>query len=211
MRRRLTKRQNQVFEFIKKFIEENHRPPTVREICREFNFSSTNSVHSIISSLEKKGYIRKERGVARGIAVPEDKLSTNGMYKDVKKIPLVSNFDANNPFMMLTNLDGTLKLDMQLANYESLFAVRVPDDGMERDGILKGDIAVVERKSEVRTGKIVFAIVENEGLIRYYKFENETIHLVPSNKSYDILKFPKDDPNLWIGGEVVLIIRKLGI
>ncbi len=207
MKRALTKRQNQIFEFIKKYTIENHKPPTIREICKKFNFRSTNSAYSVLKALEKKGYIQRTNLKARNININNFKFDRT--QTELKEIPLVSTFDAQNPLTMFTNLNGTIKLDAKIFDTPPSFAVEVTDDGMQKEGILKGDIAIINQNSELKNGSIVFAVIKNEGLIRQYKNENNEIYLIPSNRGYGVLKFKEGDKNLWIGGEVSLIIRKL--
>ncbi len=207
MSKALTKRQNEILEFIKNYTLENLKPPTVREICQKFNFKSTNAVYSILSALEKKGYIKKTGFKARNLSI--NNLKLNEKQDNIKQIPLISNFDAKEPLTMFTNLNGTIKLDPTIFNPPPSFAVEVPDDGMRKDGIFKGDIAIVNQKSKLKNGNIVFAVVRNEGLIRYFKSESEDIYLIPANRGYETLKLKKEDENLWIGGEVTFIIRKL--
>ncbi len=208
MQRALTERQNEILEFIKEYTMRNLKPPTVREICKKFNFKSTNAVHSILKALEKKGYIKRANFKARNIIINDLKL--NKRQDEIKEIPLISNFDAQNPFSMLTNLSGTIKLDSNIFGPSPYFAVEVPDDGMRKDGIFKGDIAIITQKTNLKNGSIVFASVENTGLIRYLeRTESGEIHLIPSSRGYEVLKFKEGDKNLWIGGEVSFIIRKL--
>ncbi len=184
------------------------KPPTVREICKKFNIRSTNAVYSILKALEKKGYIQKPDSKARNIIIND--LKINPAQNDLVEIPIISNFNAKNPLAMFTNLKGTLKLDPKIFPItSSSFAVEVTDDGMHKAGIFKGDLAIVNQKSNPQNGSIIFAVVENEGLIRFFKNENGEINLTPSSKSYETLKFKEGDENLWIGGEVSFIIRKL--
>lgn len=208
MNKALTRRQNEVLEFIKEYTLKNLKPPTIREICKKFNFKSTNATHSILKALEKKGYIKRSNFKARDIIINDFQLN-NKTQTELKEIPLISNFDARNPFVMFTNLNGTIKLDFKMFGSSSSFAVEVPDDGMRKDGIFKGDIAIINQKSNPKNGSIVFAIAGNEGMIRYFKNENGEIHLIPSSRGYETLKFKENDENLWIGGEVSFIIRKL--
>jgi repressor LexA len=204
----LTKKQNQVLEFIKEYTLKNLKPPTVREICKKFNIKSTNAVYSILKALEKKGYIQKPDSKARNIIINNFKI--NSTQNDFVEIPIISNFNAKNPFAMFTNLNGTLKLDPKIFHStSSSFAVEVTDDGMHKIGIFKGDIAIINQKSNPKNGSVIFAVAGNEGLIRYFKNENGEINLIPSSRSYETLKFKEGDENLWIGGEVSFIIRKL--
>lgn len=207
-KKNLTKKQNQVFEFIKKYTLQNQKPPTVREICESFNFKSTNSAYSILKSLEKKGYIQRKNLKARNINVND--LNLNETQNEVKEIPIISIFDASNPLKMFTELSGTLKLDSKLFGHASMFAVEVPDDGLRKNGIFKGDIAIISQNSNVKNESIIFAVIGNEGLIRYYKNERGEIQLIPSSRGYEVLRIKEGDKNLWIGGEVFFILRKLG-
>ncbi|MDW8108602.1 MAG: transcriptional repressor LexA [Candidatus Kryptonium sp.] len=207
MKKTLTEKQNLILEFIKKYTLENQKPPTIREICKKFNFKSTNAVYSILKSLEKKGYIQRTNLKSRNININDFKL--NESHNEFKEIPLISTFDAQNPLAMFANLSGTIKLDPKLFSFSPQFALEVPDDGMQKDGIFKGDIAIVTQNQNIKNNSIVFAVVGSEGLIRRYKNENGEIYLLPSSRGYETLKFNEGDKNLWIGGEVSFIIRKL--
>ncbi len=208
MKQTLTKKQNQVLDFIKDYTLKNQKPPTIREICKKFNFKSTNAVYSILKTLEKKGYIQKPNSKARNIIIND--LKINPTKNEFIEIPIISNFNAKNPFAMFTQLNGTLKLDPKNFQIPSpSFAVEVTDDGMQKNGIFKGDIAIVVQKANPKNDSIVFAVVGNEGLIRQFKIENGEINLIPSSRGYETLKFKEGDENLWIGGEVSWIIRKL--
>jgi repressor LexA len=204
--RPLTERQNQILEFIRDYISKNLKPPTVREICEEFKFKSTNAVYSILKSLEKKGYIKKVNGKSRNI-IPKDIMFKE--ENDIKEIPLLSKFNSKNPLLMFTNLIGTVKIDAKMFDHPSSFAVIVPDDGMQKAGIFKNDIAIIKQDTKIENGDIVFAVTGNNAFIRYFKSEHGKIYLVPSARGYETLSFNEDDKNLWIGGKVSLIIRKI--
>jgi repressor LexA len=94
--RPLTERQNQILEFIRDYISKNLKPPTIREICEEFKFKSTNAVYSILKSLEKKGYIEKVNGKSRNI-IPKDIMFKE--ENDIKEIPLISKFNSKTHFL----------------------------------------------------------------------------------------------------------------
>jgi len=203
----LTKRQNQVFEFIKDYISKNLKPPTVREICEKFNLKSTNAVDSILKSLERKGYIQKIKGKSRNIVLKNTTLKDNN--NDIKEIPLLSKFEAKDPLTMFTNLNGTIKVDTKMFDPSSSFAIIVPDDGMQKSGIFKNDIAIIKQDAKIENGDIVFAVVGNDAFIRYFKSEHGKIHLIPSGRGYETLTLNNGDANLWIGGKVSIIIRKI--
>ncbi len=202
----LTEKQNQILEFIKDYISKNLKPPTVREICERFNFKSTNAVYSILKLLEKKGYIQKINGKSRNIMLKDTIFNDKN---DIKEIPLISRFDSKKPLLMFTNLNGTVKIDSKMLDDSSSFAVIVPDDGMQKAGIFKSDIAVIKQDVEIENGDIIFAVIGNNALIRFFKSEQGKIYLVPSARGYETLIFNEDDKNLWIGGKVSLIIRKI--
>ena len=113
MRRDLTPTQEKILNFITATIREHDRSPTIREIGEEVGISSTNGVRYHLAILEKLGYIRRNRGISRGIEWREHHIKTEG--RGVTEIPLVGQVAAGRPILAVENIEGVLAVDEMLA------------------------------------------------------------------------------------------------
>lgn len=201
----LTDRQYSILKFICRTIDEMVRPPTVREIGREFSIGSTKGVVDHLSALERKGWITREPGQARAIKPVRER--TEGLFGN-DGLPLVGSVVAGGPTLATENLEGMLKLEDLFPNRDDLFALRVQGDSMSGAGIFKGDIVIVRQQSRADVGNVVVAIIEDEkGTVKKLSKVGDRIHLEPANPDYEtIVKDPRD---VEIRGKVVGVIRKM--
>jgi len=201
----LTDRQRSILKFICGRIKETSRPPTLREIGREFSIRSTKGVVDHLDALEKKGWIKRREGQARGIEPVKEK--TKGLFGN-EGLPLVGSVVAGEPTLAVENLEGLLKLDELFPNREDLFALRVKGDSMTGAGIHKGDILVVRGQHRADVGQIVVVVIDGEeGTVKKLAKNNERVHLEPANPDYEtIVKKPEE---VEIRGVVVGVIRKM--
>jgi len=202
----LTERQQAILKFICRAIEESFRPPTVREIGREFSIGSTKGVVDHLAALERKGWITRQAGRARGIKPVKEK--TEQLFGNSKGLPVVGSVAAGGPTLAVENLEGLLKLEELFPNQGDLFALRVKGDSMTGAGIYKGDILVVRQQSQADVGDVVVVIVDDEkGTVKKLKKIDENVHLEPANPEYEtIVRKPE---KVDIRGIVVGVIRKV--
>jgi len=197
----LTKRQKEILDFIRNFLEENGYAPSFREIAYYFELSSVSTVSEYISILEDKGYLTKEAMEARSIQLTP--AFASGI--DTFEIPLSGVIDAGKPIEAIrTNETIDIPKDMM---GRRTFALRVRGESMIDDGILNGDYVIIEQSQNPRNGDIVVALIDNENatLKRYYN-ESNGIRLQPANKSMRPMKFAKK--RVTIQGKVKGVIRK---
>jgi len=186
----LTKRQKEILDFIRNFLEENGYAPSFREIAYYFELSSVSTVSEYISILEDKGYLTKEAMEARSIQLTP--AFASGI--DTFEIPLSGVIDAGKPIEAIrTNETIDIPKDMM---GRRTFALRVRGESMIDDGILNGDYVIIEQSQNPRNGDIVVALIDNENatLKRYYN-ESNGIRLQPANKSMRPMKFAKKKSN----------------
>jgi len=202
----LTDRQYSILKFICNVIDEMSRPPTVREIGHEFSIDSTKGVADHLDALERKGWIEREPGQARGIRPVRER--TKKLLGPDDGLPIVGSVVAGGPSLARENLEGILKLDDLFPNRDDLFALRVRGDSMSGAGIYKGDIVIVRGQPQADMGDIVVAIVDDElGTVKKLSKIGEKIHLEPANPDYDtIVKKPGE---VEIRGKVIGVIRKM--
>ena len=172
----LNERAREIYSFIQRFRRERGSAPTIREIGRQFEISSTNGVRYYLNLLEKAGYIRRTGGISRGIG-PSTATATAG-------IPVLGRVAAGQPILAEENWSGSLELADMFGQTESLFALRVQGDSMIDAGILEGDHVIVLKQETARPGEIVVACVNDEATVKYYQPRRERIELIAANPNH---------------------------
>ena len=197
----LTKRQLEIINFIRNFIDQNGYAPSYREIAYYFDFSSTGTIAEYISILQEKGYLTKEAMEARAIQLTPS-FDEGG---DICNIPLEGTIDAGKPIEAIRTHE-TIDIPRDMMGKKT-FALKVRGESMIEDGILDGDYVIIEQTNSARNGEIVVALVDNANatLKRFYN-ENNEIRLQPSNSTMTAMHFAKK--RVTIQGKVKGVIRK---
>jgi repressor LexA len=204
MAKELTRRQKDILDYIIECVRERGLPPTIAEIGEEFGIASTNGVNDHLVALEKKGFIERS-SKARGILITEK--AAIGLYQsDVGVLPLVGNVAAGQPILAEENIEGHIPVDAQMAQRRA-FCLRVRGDSMIEDGILDGDIIIVDQEKRARAGDVVVALVEDEATVKHYYPRGATVELRPANANMETMVFPARDVSLQ--GVVVALQRSL--
>lgn len=202
----LTKRQEETLNYIKEYMVSHGYPPTVREIGKALNVSSPATSYALLTTLEKKGFIRKQENKNRAIEllVDNEYLPKNDSVVDV---PLLGKITAGNPIEAIEQPDEYFSLPSYLIpNNKEVFTLLVSGTSMINAGILDGDIVIVERKNTARNGQIVVAMTdENEVTLKTFYKENGYFRLQPENDTMD----PIILPNVQILGIAVGLYRKI--
>ncbi|MBS3735704.1 MAG: transcriptional repressor LexA [Candidatus Bipolaricaulota bacterium] len=202
----LTKRQYEILEYVHETIEETSRPPTIREIGRKFSISSTKGVFDHLSALEKKGWIERIEGQARGISPVKEK--TEKLFGEGEGVPVVGSVVAGEPTLAVENVEGLLDLKEMFPNQEGLFALRVDGESMVEAGIYRDDLVIVRQQPTAEVGDTVVAVLEGEkGTVKKLSRLGEKIHLEPANTDYETIV--KDPSEVEIRGRVVGVVRKM--
>ena len=207
--RGLTPRQNEIYEFIRSHIEEEQAPPTIPEIAEEFNLRSTNGVFEHLQALEAKGYITRYKGKARGIMLVDPDLSGKSSNNATsRQLPIVGNGHSSNPFSIFMNPRGMFTPDPETMPTENAFVAIVADDAMDKEGIFKGDYAVVQQTTDLNNGDLVFALVGDQSVIRRLEQAGPRHYLTALNRHYKKVALVEGSPETALIGEVVTVIRK---
>jgi len=182
----LTKRQDDVLNYIKEYIVSNGYPPTVREIGSALDISSPATIHAHLKKLEEKGMIRKEGTKNRAIELLVD---NEYEVKDDKSVdvPLLGKVTAGNPIEAIERPNEFFSLPSYLIpNNRDVFVLEVEGESMINAGILDGDCVIVEKRVDARNGEIVVAITdENEVTLKRWYKEKDHIRLQPENDTMD--------------------------
>lgn len=205
MKNKLTDRQEEILNFIRQFTNETGYPPTLREIGKHFQISSTFGVKRHLEALVKKGFINIESNASRGISFikkSDDEL-TNGVSRDENvfiKIPILGRVAAGLPINAVENLEGSLIVDPSfLKKVEEAFALRVKGDSMINAGINDKDLVIVSPKEQAKNGDIVVAMLNDEATVKKFEFVNNRIRLIPENNSYNPIDVKSSDDFRLIG------------
>ncbi len=211
MRKELTKRQKQFYDFIVESIKVRGYPPTIRDMMKQFGISSTNGVRSTLFAIEKKGFIKRNPFLSRGIELTDyiQRVPLEG----VRDIPIVGKVAAGEPILAVENIEGTLAVDRSFVSSDgdNVFALTVQGDSMEDIGIFDGDYVLTRQQESADKGDIVVAIVGEEATVKRYQPEKFLIRLLSENrkKKYEPIVVNKNSRGFRIAGKVIGLMRKL--
>ncbi len=210
MARNLSRRQQAMLEYIERFLDESNYPPTIREIQRDLNISSTSVVDYNLNILEQRSLIRRNRNISRGIEVVGRGPSTH----NIVRVPLVGQIAAGQPIPVLDDFvqdDLTEQLEISTdlvgSRGQGLFALRVKGLSMVDALINDGDIVILRHQDHCENGETVAVWLRNEKettLKRFYP-EGDRVRLQPANASMDPIYTSAD--NVEIQGKLVTVVR----
>jgi repressor LexA len=204
----LTPRQREIFEYIKQMVLEMGRPPSLREIGEKFGINSTNGVRSVLEALERKGFIRRNRYLSRGIEILKE-APERVDDKQLKAIPWVGRVAAGMPLWAEQNIEGSFYIDKSFVPGEHIFALRVAGDSMRDAGILDGDYVLVRRQQSAQKGDIVVAQIDDEATVKRFYPEKKRVRLEPENPDFGPIIVEKSAPGFMIAGKVIGLMRKM--
>ena len=203
----LTRRQRDVLTFIIDSTRATGYPPSVREICEGVGLKSPSTVHSHLSSLEDKGYIRRDPAKGRAIEIVLDGTGLSPLsFDDVIPAPLVGRVTAGSPVLAVENIEEYLPLPRSLirSNGDDIFLLKIDGSSMIDAGIHHGDTVMVRRQDHARDGDIVVALIGDEDATvkRFYR-EKDAVRLQPENRSMK----PIITRDVTILGQVIGLLR----
>ncbi|MBR3210097.1 MAG: transcriptional repressor LexA [Bacilli bacterium] len=203
---KLTKRQNEVLNYVKSYIVSHGYPPTVREIGKALEISSPATIHAHLKNLANKGFIKKDGSKNRAIEllVKNEFAQTNDL---VTEVPLLGKITAGSPIEAIEMPDEFFALPSYLLpKGKEVFTLKVEGTSMINAGILDGDIVIVERRSNARNGEIVVAMTdENEVTLKTFYKEKNHFRLQPENDTMD----PIILDNVIILGKAIGLYRQI--
>ena len=174
----ISKKQLEIYEFLKIYKENKGYPPSVREICEAVNLRSTSTVHGHLKKLESKGLIKRDPTKPRALEIIE--LSND--KKEMLNIPIIGNVTAGTPILATENIEDIFPIPMQYIKHnDELFILKVTGNSMINVGINDGDFAIIEKTPTANNGEIVVALIENEATIKTFYKEKDYIRLQPEN------------------------------
>lgn len=198
----LTRRQREIYQYVKEHIQDKGYAPSIAEIGKQFQLSSPATVHKHLIHLELKGLIRKHQNLSRAIEIIDDK------PKDLlpKECLVLGHIVAGKPIEVLENREMVSFLPNP--DDKNIFVLRVKGNSMIEDHIKDGDYVIVEKRASANNGETVVALLDNElaTLKKFYKEPNGEIRLQPANPKIDPIFIKQGD--LKIQGVVIGVMRK---
>ena len=203
---KITKKQQEVLEFIKKYIATHGYPPAIREIGAGLNLSSPATVHMHVKKLEEAGYLKKTDSKFRTLEVLVDNEYLN-QNEDVVKVPLLGKITAGNPIEAIETPDEYFDIPATLIPATAeVFTLPVSGNSMINKGIYDNDYVIVRRQNNAKNGDTVVAMtMDNEVTLKTFYKEKDYIRLQPENDTMS----PIILPNVTILGIAIGLYRKL--
>ena len=198
----ISKKQEEILQYIKDQILQRGFPPAVREICEAVHLKSTSSVHSHLETLEKNGYIRRDPTKPRAIEILDDQF--NLVRREVVNVPLIGTVAAGQPIFAVENIEGYFPVPAEFMPNAQSFLLKVKGDSMINAGIFDGDQVLVKQQSSAENGDMVVALVEDAATVKTFYKEDGYYRLQPENDEMDPILV---HGNLQILGKVFGVFR----
>jgi repressor LexA len=198
----LTKRQQEIFDFIKRYSAKYGYPPTVRDIGKAIGLTSSSTVHAHLANLEKVGLLRRDPSKPRAIELLVDKAKrtiSGGL-------PVVGQVAAGQPLLAEENIDEYVQIPEIAGGDEGEFILTITGDSMIEAGIHDGDHVVVRRQDTATNGEIVVAMVgDSEATVKRFFKESDHVRLQPENSALE----PILSTEVTVLGKVVGVLRRV--
>lgn len=202
----LTKRQQEIFEFIKKYSARYGYPPTVRDIGKAVGLASSSTVHAHLANLEKVGLLRRDPSKPRAIEMLDKAMdAAKNVVAGQGGLPLVGHVAAGQPILAEENIEDYVEVPGIAGGDEGEFVLAVRGDSMVDAGILDGDFVVVQRQETASDGEIVVALVGEEATVKRFFKESDHVRLQPENATME----PIRTRDVSIVGRVVGVFRRV--
>ncbi len=198
---KISPKQKEILEYLKKQTLSKGYPPAVREICEAVKLKSTSSVHSHLETLEKNGYIRRDPSKPRAIEIMDD--TFNLSKREMVSVPIVGTITAGQPILAVENIEGYFPIPSEYMPNEETFMLKVKGESMINAGIFDGDQILVQKQSHASNGDFVVALIEDSVTVKTFFKENGYYRLQPENDTME----PIIVKELEILGKVIGLFR----
>jgi repressor LexA len=204
----LTKRQQEIFDFIKRYSAKYGYPPTVRDIGKAVGLASSSTVHAHLANLEKIGLVRRDPTKPRALELLDR--AAAGVQAGVQTflqpgLPLVGQVAAGQPIVAEENIEEYIQTPSFAGGEDGEFLLRVRGDSMQDAGIIEGDLVVVRSQENAQDGDIVVALVGEEATVKRFFQESDHVRLQPENTSME----PIRSRDVRVLGKVVGLMRNI--
>lgn len=201
----LTKRQQEIFDFIKRYSAKYGYPPTVRDIGKAVGLASSSTVHAHLANLERIGLLRRDPTKPRAIELLDR--AAAGVRGFVKPgLPLVGHVAAGQPILAEENIEDFIQTPAYAGGEDGEYVLRVRGESMKNIGIMDGDLVVVRPQETAHDGEIVVALVGEEATVKRFFQEADHVRLQPENETME----PIRSTDVRVLGKVVGLMRSIG-
>jgi repressor LexA len=208
----LTKKQKELFDYLRDYISSNDISPSFEEMKNAVNLKSKSGIHRLITSLEQRGYIKRLKHKARAMEITKELQNNSSIVTSSENsflnIPLVGSIAAGEAIEAINSSDSMISVPKSLVSkHSTYFGLKVKGLSMIDEGIFDGDIAIIKKTTSAENGKIAAVLtLDNEITLKKIKMTNQKIYLIPANKAYDIKEHNIGE--VQIQGTLSGIIRK---
>ena len=208
----LTKRQQEIFDFILECMSENGAPPTRVEIAEHFGFRSANAAEDHLKALDKKGHIELRSGTSRGIIINES-LRTTPAFEHVELgtttgIAVIGDVAAGEPILATQHVNQYVNVDQSLFSDNADFMLKVRGDSMINIGIFERDLLAIKKADTAQENQIVVARIDDDVTVKRYQRNGAKISLIAENDDYEAIEVDLQTQSFAIEGIVVGLIRQ---
>ncbi|PKM46042.1 MAG: repressor LexA [Gammaproteobacteria bacterium HGW-Gammaproteobacteria-1] len=193
----LTPRQAEILDLIRQTLEETGMPPTRVEIAEAFGFSSPNAAEQHLRALARKGAIEMVPGASRGIRLKQN----------IEGLPVVGRVAAGSPILAEQHVDDHYRVDPRMFSPPADYLLRVRGMSMKDIGILDGDLLVVHRTHEARSGQVVVARINDEVTVKRFRRRGNKVSLIAENPDFEPIEVDLKQDELTLEGIAVGVIR----
>lgn len=204
---KISKRQQDILDFIKQQVNDKGYPPSVREIGEAVGLASSSTVHGHLARLEKKGYIRRDPTKPRAIEILTNEDANIFPKRETVNVPIIGKVTAGIPITAIENIEDYIPLPERLVPSDgNLFILLIEGESMIEAGIFDGDLVIVRQQHTANNGEIIVAMTEdNEATVKRFFKEKDFVRLQPENSSMD----PIIVRNVTILGKVIGLYRTI--
>ncbi len=197
---KLTKRQTEVLDCIKRHILDTGYPPTRADIAKDLGFRSANAAEEHLKALAKKGAIEIIPGTSRGIRVPE--------LEEESGLPIIGQVAAGSPILAQEHVEDHCTISSDFFHPKADYLLRVKGTSMKDVGIMDGDLLAVHQCQSARNGEIVVARLEDEVTVKRFKQEGHLVYLIAENEAFEPIIVDLNEQDVAIEGLGVGVIRR---
>jgi repressor LexA len=199
---KMTSRQQEIFQFIKRYASKYGYPPTVREIGKAVGLHSSSTVHAHLANLEKAGLLRRDPSKPRAIEILLDKAK-----KAIRPagLPLVGQVAAGQPVLAEENIEEYVEVPQMIGTEDGDYVLRIKGESMKNAGILAGDFVTVRPADDADDGEIVVALLGEEATVKRLYREKDHVRLQPENETME----PIRTSDARVLGKVTGVIRRV--
>ena len=200
---KLTKRQQEIFDFIRRYSTDHGYPPTVRDIGKAIGLTSSSTVHAHLANLEKLGVIRRDPTKPRALELLG--AAAKKVVPGPSGLPVVGRVAAGAPVLAEENIEEYVDVPEIAGGDAGEYVLRVQGESMKNAGILEGDYVVVRPQETASDGEIIVALVGDEATVKRFFRESDHIRLQPENETMDPIRVR----DVQILGRVVGVCRRV--